>query len=112
LGAGAHSHIAGERWWNLKHPKSYIDTLEASNSPSAGSEILSEADKEIESVMLRIRMREGLALAELTDSQRVALDSFYQRGLFIAEAWHDGRGVLSLEGRLLADQIVREVLSH
>jgi hypothetical protein len=57
-------------------------------------------------------MREGLALAELTDSQRVALDSFYQRGLFIAEAWHDGRGVLSLEGRLLADQIVREVLSH
>jgi oxygen-independent coproporphyrinogen-3 oxidase len=112
LGAGAHSHVAGERWWNLKHPKSYLDALEAKKSPSAGNEILSEGDKATESVMLRIRMREGISLGAFTVSQRAILDSFYERGLFMAEAWRDGRGVLSLDGRLLADQIVREVLSH
>jgi hypothetical protein len=57
-------------------------------------------------------MREGISLGAFTVSQRAILDSFYERGLFMAEAWRDGRGVLSLDGRLLADQIVREVLSH
>lgn len=112
LGAGAHSHVSGQRWWNLKHPKTYLDALVEGKSPAAGNEFLSEDDKATESVMLRIRMREGVALSAFTNAQRAVLDGFYQRGLFLAEQWRSGRGVLSLEGRLLADQIVREVLSH
>lgn len=112
LGAGAHSHVSGQRWWNLKHPKTYLDALVEGKSPAAGNEFLSEDDKATESVMLRIRMREGVALSAFTNAQRAVLDGFYQRGLFLAEQWRSGRGVLSLEGRLLADQIVREVLSQ
>jgi len=112
LGAGAHSHVSGQRWWNQKHPKTYLDALLEGNSPAAGNEFLSEDDKATESVMLRIRMREGVALSAFTNAQRAVLDGFYQRGLFLAEQWRSGRGVLSLEGRLLADQIVREVLSQ
>lgn len=112
LGAGAHSHVSGQRWWNQKHPKTYLDALVEGKSPAAGNEFLSEDDKATESVMLRIRMREGVALSAFTNAQRAVLDGFYQRGLFLAEQWRSGRGVLSLEGRLLADQIVREVLSQ
>ncbi len=112
LGAGAHSHVSGQRWWNQKHPKTYLDALVEGKSPSAGNEFLTEDDKITESVMLRIRMREGVALSAFTNAQRAVLDGFYQRGLFLAEQWRSGRGVLSLEGRLLADQIVREVLSQ
>lgn len=111
LGAGAHSHVAGERWWNLKHPKTYLDAIAEGKSPSAGNELLTEDDKSTERVMLRIRMREGMALSTFSDVQRKVLDSFFQRGLFIPEQWQNGRVVLALEGRLLADQIVREVLS-
>lgn len=112
LGAGAHSHVSGQRWWNQKHPKTYLDALVEGKSPAVGNEFLSEDDKATESVMLRIRMREGVALSAFTNAQRAVLDGFYQRGLFLAEQWRSGRGVLSLEGRLLADQIVREVLSQ
>ena len=111
LGAGAHSHVAGERWWNLKHPKTYLDAIAEGKSPSAGNELLTEDDKSTERVMLRIRMREGMALSTFSDVQRKVLDGFFQRGLFIPEQWQNGRVVLALEGRLLADQIVREVLS-
>jgi oxygen-independent coproporphyrinogen-3 oxidase len=111
VGAGAHSHIAGERWWNLKHPKSYISALAERKSPAAGSELLSDEDKFTESLMLQIRMRTGIDLSIFRDSQRKILENFRQRELFLDQPWHAGRVVLSLNGRLLADQIVRDVLS-
>ena len=111
LGAGAHSHVAGERWWNIKHPKSYIDLIVAGKSPAAGSEKLSSDDQTVENLMLHIRMRSGIALAKFTPMQREILSDFYRRGLFIPEKWDVGLAVLSLEGRLLADQVVRELIS-
>ena len=111
LGAGAHSHINGERWWNIKHPQSYIEAAIKGNTPAAGNEILSEDDKLVESVMLRIRMCEGLPLSSFTQAQQAKLNSFYERELFEAKSWESGQLVLSLKGRLLADQVVRDVLS-
>jgi oxygen-independent coproporphyrinogen-3 oxidase len=111
LGAGAHSHLDGERWWNIKHPGAYIEAASAANSPAAGSEVLSESEREVERVMLQIRMRGGLALKEFTEKQRVKLGDFYQRGLLIQSQWDAGRAELSVEGRLLADQVVRELIS-
>ncbi len=111
LGAGAHSHINGERWWNIKHPQSYIEAAIKGNTPAAGNEILSEDDKLVESVMLRIRMCEGLPLSSFTQAQQAKLNSFYERELFEAKSWESGQLVLSLKGRLLADQVVRDILS-
>ena len=111
VGAGAHSHIAGKRWWNIKHPKSYIDSLRKQSSPAADQEILTEHNQEVERLMLNIRMRSGIALSALTHGQQSTLDSFYQRGLFIESDWQAGRAVLTLSGRLLADQVVRELIS-
>ena len=111
LGAGAHSHLDGERWWNLKHPKSYIDAINADEQPVTGTEILTPNEKKIEALMLRIRMREGIDYSEFDNSQQALLDSFSQRELFDAQQWQRGRVVLSLKGRLLADQVVRELVS-
>lgn len=111
LGAGAHSHVNGKRWWNLKHPTSYIDAITSNQSPATGAETLTFEEKKIESLMLRIRMREGIERAEFDSSQRGLLDSFFQRGLFDEKQWQDGRIILSLKGRLLADQVVRELVS-
>jgi len=111
LGAGAHSHIAGVRWWNFKHPQKYIEKAASESSPSAGNEVLSEDEKSVESLMLQIRMREGITINSFTPEQRSKLEQFNSRNLFESESWSAGRLVLSLEGRLLADQIVRELLS-
>ena len=111
LGAGAHSHVAGERWWNIKHPKSYIESVTAGKSPAAGNEILSGEDQAVESLMLRIRLRSGIELTKFTSEQRGILSDFYQRGLFAPDKWDEGLVVLSLEGRLLADQVVRDIIS-
>lgn len=111
LGAGAHSHVAGERWWNTKHPKAYIKSASAGKSPTAGNEKLSNDDQRVENLMLRIRMRTGIELVKFTPVQREILSDFHKRGLFIPEKWDVGLVVLSLEGRLLADQVVREVIS-
>ena len=110
LGAGAHSHVDGERWWNLKHPATYIDAVNAGNSPTAGHEILELADKKMEELLLRIRMREGMSLDTFSTEQRARLDGFRARELFLAESWEQGQVVLSISGRLLADQIVRELI--
>jgi hypothetical protein len=61
--------------------------------------------------MLQIRMREGITINSFTAEQRSMLEQFNSRKLFESESWSVGRLVLSLEGRLLADQIVRELLS-
>jgi oxygen-independent coproporphyrinogen-3 oxidase len=111
LGAGAHSHLNGKRWWNHKHPKSYIDAITSKQPPASETETLTHDEKLIESLMLRIRMRSGIDLSEVDRSQRAVLDSFLERGLFDTQQWQDGRIVLSLKGRLLADQVVRELVS-
>ncbi len=39
-GPGAHSHVGGVRWWNVKHPVRYAAALESARSPAAGRETL------------------------------------------------------------------------
>ena len=40
VGPGAHSHVGGVRWWNVKHPAAYADRIAAGVSPAAGREVL------------------------------------------------------------------------
>ncbi len=38
VGPGAHSHVAGVRWWNVKHPRTYAERIAEAESPEAGRE--------------------------------------------------------------------------
>ena len=106
LGPGAHSHIDGKRFWNVKHPTAYKQKLFASESPIADSEELTPAQIAVESIMLGIRMREGLEIAALSSAQIDRLAN-YAESAYVKIT--DNRVVLTPTGRLIADRIVREI---
>jgi oxygen-independent coproporphyrinogen-3 oxidase len=110
LGPGAHSHVGGVRWWNVKHPSAYAARLAAGVSPGHGREVLSAADRRTEDVMLRLRLADGLPLAGLDHTGRAGAARALADGLLDADGYAHGRAVLTLRGRLLADAVVRDLL--
>ncbi|MDW4572720.1 radical SAM family heme chaperone HemW [Microbacterium sp. M3] len=107
FGPGAHSHVGGVRFWNVKHPAAYAQRLASGESPAAGREIPDAAARALESVLLRSRIREGLPIAELHPDGRRAVAALIADGLIDGPAAVRGRVVLTLRGRLLADAVVR-----
>ncbi|OJF09540.1 radical SAM family heme chaperone HemW [Couchioplanes caeruleus] len=107
LGPGAHSHVGGVRWWNVKHPSAYAKRLADGVSPGLGREVLTGEDRRIEEVMLRLRLAEGLPLGlAREDGARRALAD----GLLEPIPYGRGRAVLTLRGRLLADAVIRDLV--
>ncbi len=109
FGPGAHSHIAGVRFWNVKHPAAYAQRLASGESPAAGREIPDAEARALESVLLRTRIREGLPVAELLGEGRHAVAALIADGLIDGPAAVHGRVVLTRHGRLLADAVVRSL---
>ncbi len=107
FGPGAHSHVAGTRFWNVKHPAAYAQRLAAGTSPAAGRERPDAAAVELERVLLRTRIREGMPVADLRAERRPAVAALIADGLIDGGAAVHGRIVLTLRGRLLADAVVR-----
>ncbi|WP_327152412.1 radical SAM family heme chaperone HemW [Nocardia sp. NBC_01329] len=105
-GPGAHSHLGGVRWWNVKHPARYADRVAAGGLPAADWENLTAADRYLERVMLALRLRTGLPLADLDAAGKAAAQSATADGLATLTG---GRLVLTDRGRLLADGVVRDV---
>ncbi|RJL26480.1 radical SAM family heme chaperone HemW [Bailinhaonella thermotolerans] len=106
VGPGAHSHVGGVRWWNVKHPSAYAGRLERGHSPAHAREILTEDDRAIERVMLELRLASGYPL-DLLDPRGAA--RALADGLLEPAAYASGRAVLTLRGRLLADAVVRDL---
>ncbi|PRY63695.1 oxygen-independent coproporphyrinogen-3 oxidase [Knoellia remsis] len=111
VGPGAHSHVGGVRWWNVKHPRAYAARLAEGASPAAGRETLTADQVRDEQVLLGVRVREGLAVDELDEVGRRAVAGLVADGLLDGPAAvRDRRAVLTLRGRLLADTVVRRLL--
>ena len=109
FGPGAHSHVGGVRWWNVKHPSAYSQRLTAGKSPAAARERLTSAERRMEEIMLRTRLAEGLPLSLLTPAaldhaERLVADALIDRSAHAA-----GKLVLTRRGRLLADAVVRDL---
>lgn len=106
-GPGAHGHVNGVRWWNVKHPNTYAKQLGAGQLPVGGHEILSPAERHTEDVLLAVRLNTGIALADLTVEERGRVPAVVSGGL---ARLVDDRLVLTDQGRLLADGVVRTIL--
>ncbi len=111
FGPGAHSHVGGVRWWNLKHPVRWTARVEAGESPAAGRETLDEQARLTEWLMLGVRRREGLPVLSLPESARAVLPQLAQWGLVDRRAVDGGRLMLTQRGRLMADAVVKELLA-
>ncbi|MCV7175888.1 radical SAM family heme chaperone HemW [Mycolicibacterium sphagni] len=106
-GPGAHGFVADTRWWNIKHPSAYAQQLADGQLPIAEFERLDGHARHIEDVLLQIRLRTGLPIATLTESEQLRAGDAVDRGLLIRA---DDRLVLTDRGRLLADAVVRDLL--
>jgi oxygen-independent coproporphyrinogen-3 oxidase len=109
IGPGAHSHVGGMRWWNVKHPAAYAQRLTAGESPAQDCELLTPADRALETIMLGLRLREGLALSALSPAGRARAVEAVAQGLLDPAAHEAGRAVLTDRGRLLADAVIRDL---
>ena len=110
IGPGAHSHVGGTRWWNVKHPAAYARRLAAGRSPGQARETLTPEDRRLERIMLETRLASGCPLALLTENGRDAAARAAGDGLLDTAARDAGRAVLTLRGRLLADAVVRDLV--
>ncbi|MEN9715269.1 MAG: hypothetical protein RJA35_736 [Actinomycetota bacterium] len=112
-GPGAHSHIGGVRWWNIKHPAPYVERLNSGNSPALEREVLDASTILEEHVLLGVRLRDGLEIEKLRQVEGFKpekIAGLIADGLIEASAALKGRVLLTLNGRLLADYVVRELL--
>lgn len=108
-GPGAHSHVGGVRWWNVKHPARYASTLAAGHSPAEGREVLSVHDRVVERVLLELRLADGLPTAALSGMAPAEASAAAHDGLLDPAALTAGRCVLTRRGRLLADAVIRRL---
>lgn len=112
IGPGAHSHLAGRRFWNRKHPRPYAEAIARGELPIQDEETLTAEQQLTERIMLELRLREGLP-TELVDD--AAMTDAVSRGLVTragdtsSEPSAD-RWVLTDPGRLLADAVIRDLI--
>ncbi|MYS21532.1 oxygen-independent coproporphyrinogen-3 oxidase [Streptomyces sp. DvalAA-14] len=109
-GPGAHSHVGGVRWWNAKHPGAYAQALAEGRSPGAGREILTAEDRRVERILLELRLSAGCPLDLLAAAGSAAAARAVRDGLLEPGPYGEGRAVLTLRGRLLADAVVRDLV--
>ena len=97
LGCAAHSHRAGRRFWNLRTPDRYLDAVERGITVEAADERLDDDARALESLQLSLRTRHGVP--------KGALDADALPGLTEPHPTDPARVVLTVQGRLLANEV-------
>jgi putative oxygen-independent coproporphyrinogen III oxidase len=99
LGAGAHSFRDGRRWWNERPPQAYLEAVEAGRLPVGGKEVLTDEERRMEDVFLRLRTDAGLPSAEVDPSRA---EPYLAAGLLVRR---NGSYVLTERGMFLANDL-------
>jgi putative oxygen-independent coproporphyrinogen III oxidase len=109
IGPGAHSHAAGTRWWNVRHPSAYAQRISAGVSPAQAREVLTDSERATERIMLETRLAAGCPLTALSATGLAAARQAAADGLASQGALDAGFVRLTTSGRLLADAVIREL---
>ncbi|NUP48040.1 MAG: coproporphyrinogen III oxidase [Catenulispora sp.] len=110
VGPGAHSHVGGTRWWNVKHPSAYSQRIAAGASPAHAREVLAAEDRRVERILLELRLESGCEISLLRPAGHRAAIRAAAEGLLDAGSLAAGFAVLTRQGRLLADAVVRDLV--
>lgn len=114
-GAGSVGYMQGERWKNIAVPEKYCEALESGSSAIAESEKLSLEESFRESVVIGLRMVEGVAYSTLFDRFGIHLQKYYETVLppLLEEGlveFTDSHFRLTKKGRYLANQIMAKLV--
>ena len=109
VGPGAHSHVGGVRWWNVRHPSAYASRVTAGSSPAHAREVLTADERHLEQIMLGVRLRAGFPVTGLTPDALHFAERSLLPALLDPAAFRVGQIVLTQQGRLLADAVVRDL---
>ncbi len=81
FGAGAHSSWGGRRFWNIDHPREYVRRIEAGQSPIGGSEDIGRELEMGETMMLGLRLTEGVRWTDFRQRFGMEIVQVYAREL-------------------------------
>jgi putative oxygen-independent coproporphyrinogen III oxidase len=109
VGPGAHSHVGGTRWWNVKHPAAYARQIASGHSPAQAREVLTDLERATERIMLTTRLASGCEVSALEPAGRAAARQAVADGLADGAAFDRGQVALTRPGRLLADAVIRDL---
>lgn len=101
FGSSAHSHRGGRRSWNVRTPERYIAAITSGALALGGEEVLDELTKEYEKAFLSLRTPRGVPDEVLPEDP--SLEGLVER--------RDGRAVLTVKGRLLANVVAAKIES-
>lgn len=101
IGCAAHSHRAGRRWWNVRTPERYLDLIANGRSPEGGEEVLDAPARDLERLQLALRTSIGVDADALPEGP--FLDGLVARDR--------GRAVMTPHGRLLANEVARQLIA-
>jgi oxygen-independent coproporphyrinogen III oxidase len=113
LGIGAVSTIGGERRRNTPRLNGYLSALGTAEAPEREVELLDGRMRDMERVMLGLRLDTGLSISAAGDAiDDVALERVERLGLASRRAERDGRErlVLTPRGRRLGGAVTAELL--
>lgn len=112
IGPGAHGHFGRLRAWDTRHPKLWAGQLDSGLLPWQGSEMVTPEEDTEETVMLGLRMHEGLRVDSLEAQTGKHLDSGVVTDLMSEGLLENDSVTLvpTLHGRLLNDLVIERVL--
>jgi putative oxygen-independent coproporphyrinogen III oxidase len=104
LGPGAHSFLAGRRWWNVSSVEEYGASLNAGEAPVAETETLTPEQIRLETLALGFRTREGVSLATIREQPGgdAMVAALTQAGLVRLDR---GRVIATPQGLVVADRL-------
>lgn len=113
FGPGAHSHLGSTRYWNLRHPAKWMQSLQAGHRPVDDQEIITGESARLEKLLLNLRLRQGLDLGEYArefgvDAAALLCEAHELAGEGLLDG-NGGRAVLTRRGRLLADTVIQRL---
>jgi oxygen-independent coproporphyrinogen-3 oxidase len=106
VGPGAHSHVGGVRWWNVRLPRDHADAVTNGRSPAQAREVLDDEARRVERVLLGVRLADGHPTRDLDEQGLKEAHTLATDGLLDRAALDDGVLRLTRRGRLLADAVV------
>ena len=110
IGPGAHSHVGGVRWWNVRLPAEHAAAVHAGRSPAQAREVLGDDVRRVERILLGVRLADGHPVTDLEPRGRAAAARFAAGGLLDVTALAAGQVVLTSKARLLADALIRDLV--